>query len=84
MILIMGLIIIARLFSLQIIDKKYWINPDDVSAYMVLTDGTCEDILDREEGLIKAEKIDSVTNILNEQLSSLLNLQFSENEFDSK
>ena len=68
----------------KVIDKKYWINPDDVSAYMLLTEGTCEDILDREEGLISAEKIDSVTNILNEQFSSLLNLQFSENEFDPK
>ena len=67
----------------KIIDKKYWINPDDVSAYMLLTDGTCEDILDREEGLIKAEKIDGVTNTLNEQFSSMLNLQFSENEFDT-
>lgn len=68
----------------KIINQKYWINPDDVSAYMLLTDGTCEDIVDREEGLIKAEKIDDVTNILNEQFSSLLSLQFSENEFDTK
>lgn len=67
----------------EIINKKYWINPDDVSAYMLLADGTCEDILDREEGLIKAEKIDGVTNILNEQFNSLLNLQLSENEFDT-
>ena len=67
----------------KIIDKKYWINPNDVSAYMLLPDGTSEDIVDREEGLIKAEKIDGVTNILNEQFSSMLNLQFSENEFDT-
>lgn len=67
----------------KIIDKKYWINPNDVSAYMLLPDGTSEDIVDREEGLIKAEKIDGVTNLLNEQFSSMLNLQFSENEFDT-
>ena len=59
----------------KIIDKKYWINPDDVSAYMLLTDGTCEDIVDRDEGLIKAEKIDDVTNILNEQFDALLNIE---------
>ena len=59
----------------KIIDKKYWINPDDVSAYMLLTDGTCEDIVDREENLIKAEKIDGVTNILNEQFEALLNIE---------
>ena len=41
----------------EIIEDKYWINPNDVSAYMMLSNGTCEDIFDREEGLIKAEKL---------------------------
>ena len=59
----------------KVIDKKYWINPEYVSAYMLLNDGTCEDIVDREEGLIKAEKIDDVTNILNEQFDALLNIE---------
>ncbi len=67
----------------KIIEKKYWLNPDDVSVYMMLKNGKCEDIFDREEGLIKAEKIDSVTNTLNEQFSSLLNLEFSPNELDT-
>jgi energy-coupling factor transporter ATP-binding protein EcfA2 len=58
-----------------IIDKKYWINPNDVSAYMLLTDGTCEDILDREENLIRAEKIDEVSGFLNEQFDALLNIE---------
>ena len=47
----------------KIIEKKYWINPDDVSAYMMLPNGECEDIFDREESLIKAEKIDNVSRI---------------------
>ncbi|MEO8853860.1 MAG: AAA family ATPase [Ginsengibacter sp.] len=59
----------------KIIDKKYWVNPEDVSAYMLLSDGTSEDIVDREEGLIKAEKIDGVTNTLNEQFEALLNIE---------
>lgn len=67
----------------HIIEKKYWINPNDVSVYMLLSNGECEDIFDREEGLIKAEKIDGVSNILNEQFSSLLNLQFAANEFNT-
>lgn len=67
----------------KIIEKKYWLNPDDVSVYMILPDGKCEDIFDREEGLIKAEKIDGVTNTLNEQFSELLNLEFASNEFNS-
>jgi len=64
----------------KIIEKKYWVNPDDVSVYMLSSNGECEDIFDREEGLIKAEEIDGVTNTLNEQFSSLLNLQFVANE----
>ncbi len=59
----------------EVINKKYWINPDDVSAYMLLQDGTCEDIIDREENLIKAEKIDSVSDFLNEQFDALLNIE---------
>lgn len=58
-----------------IINKKYWINPDDVSAYMLLPDGTCEDIIDREENLIRAEKIDGVSGFLNEQFDALLNVE---------
>ncbi|MEP7251096.1 MAG: AAA family ATPase [Ginsengibacter sp.] len=58
----------------EIINKKYWINPDDVSAYM-LQDGICEDIFDREENLIKAEKIDGVSGFLNEQFDALLNIE---------
>ena len=59
----------------KIIDKKYWINPDNVSAYMLLTDGACEEILDREENLIRAEKIDGVSEFLNEQFDTLLNIE---------
>lgn len=67
--------------ALKIIPKKYWLNPDDVSVY-ILKDGGYEDIFDREESLIKAEKIDNVTNILNNQFSELLNLEFSAHEFN--
>ncbi|MDQ2862532.1 MAG: AAA family ATPase [Bacteroidota bacterium] len=61
----------------KIIDKKYWINPDDVSAYMLLPDGTCEDIFDREENLISAEKIDGVSRLLNEQFEELSNIEYA-------
>jgi hypothetical protein len=62
----------------KIIEEKYWLNPNNVSAYMMLTDGTAEDIMDREENMIKAEKIDEVSRILNQQFDSLLNLEFKE------
>ncbi len=67
----------------KIIEKKIWINPAGLSAYRLFNNGTCDDRADREEGFIKAEKIDAGTSILKEQFSSLLNLQLSENEFDT-
>lgn len=59
----------------KVINIKYWINPEDVSAYMLLPEGNCIEILDREEGMIKAEKIDSISGFLNEQFDSLLNIE---------
>ena len=62
----------------KIIEKKFWLDPKDVSAYMMLADGTCENIMDAKEGLIKADKIDSVSKVLNEQFDSLVNLEFKD------
>lgn len=59
----------------KIIPRQYWINPDEVSAYRLLKDGTCESIIDDGENLIKAEKIDEVSGHLNEQFDSLLNIE---------
>ena len=55
----------------KVIEKKYWLNQEDVSVYMLLPDGTCEDIFDREEGLIEAEKIDGVSRALNNEFDLL-------------
>ncbi len=59
----------------KVIERKYWLNPNDVSGYELKTDGTCEDIFDREENLIGAEKIDEISNTLNEQFDTLLNIE---------
>lgn len=67
----------------KITDKKYWINPADVSAYMMKTDGTCENIIDTEEGMIVAEKIDGVSTEINKVFDELLNIDYIHNEFDS-
>lgn len=58
----------------KIIERKYWLNPDDVSAYMMMPNGECENIIDKE-GLIKAEKIDQVSRKLNEEFDTLQNLE---------
>jgi len=60
----------------NILAGKYWMNPNEVSAYMMLSDGGYEDIFDRQEGLIKAEKIDKISGVLNEQFTNLLNTEF--------
>jgi len=60
----------------KIIDRKYWISPDDVSAYMLLSNGECESIIDKE-GLIKAEKIDSVSAILNKDFNKLMDIELN-------
>jgi predicted ATPase len=59
----------------KVIEKKYWLNPNDVSAYEMKMDGTCEDIFDREENLINAGRIDDISNTLNEQFDALLNIE---------
>lgn len=64
--------------TVKIIKKKYWLNQQDLSVYMMLPDGTCEDIFDREEGLIKAEKIDGVSGLLNKEFEELLNIEYAE------
>ncbi|MCQ2211449.1 MAG: ATP-binding protein [Paludibacteraceae bacterium] len=62
----------------QIINGKTWLNPSRVKSYM-LSNGSSEDIIDKELYLIKAEKIDGVSIILNEQFDKLLNLENNEN-----
>ncbi len=62
----------------KIIDKKYWINPEDVSAYMLLPNGTCENIIEADEktAMIDADRIDEISGVLNKQFDELLNLEF--------
>ncbi|HEY0067127.1 MAG TPA: AAA family ATPase [Flavisolibacter sp.] len=68
----------------EIVEEDYWLNPEDVSAYMMLPDGTCEDIIDPEEGLIKAGRIDAISGVLNKEFDALLNLEFAGNEPDTR
>lgn len=68
----------------KVIQEKYWLNPEDVSVYMMMPDGTCEDIVDREEDLIKAEKIDTISQKINEDFNALMEIEFTKNEFNTK
>ena len=64
----------------NIIEEKYWMNPDDVSAYMLRSDGMADDIVDREEVLIKAEMIDGVSSILNAKFDMIFNIDLGIDE----
>ena len=57
----------------SIIPKELWLPLNNVSAYM-LQDGKASDIMDTELGEIKAELIDSISNIINQQYDQLLQL----------
>ncbi len=59
----------------KIINKKYWLNQEDISVYMLLPDGTCEDIMDGEEGMIKADRIDNVSRKLNSEFDLLQDIE---------
>lgn len=60
----------------SIIKKKYWQNPEDVSAYMLYPDGTATNIIDTEIGQIMTEKIDEVSRELNDDFDKMLDLKY--------
>ncbi len=59
----------------NVVSKKYWLNPEDVSCYLLKTDGTCESIID-EDGLIKAEKIDEVSDKINTEYAQIGEIRY--------
>ena len=66
----------------KIIDKKYWINPEDVSSYRLMPDGSCKNILSKSEDgtLIAAEEIDEVSSGLNKEFNELIDLEIKNEE----
>ncbi len=62
-----------------IIDNKYWLNPDEVSVYMLNRGGTAENIMDREILQIKAEKIDEVSREFNREYDEMLDIKYAKN-----
>lgn len=61
----------------EIIPEKYWLNPTDVSAYMLVYDekeGGCiaKNILDEDDGLIDSVQIDVVSDILSEEFNNIM------------
>ena len=65
----------------SIIPKELWIPLTNVSAYM-LQDGEASSIIDDELGEIKAELIDEISNVINNQYDQLLQLDDSDGTED--
>ena len=61
------------------LDKKYWLNPNDVSAYLMKSDGFFENIID-DDGLIKAEKIDEVSKTINKEFNDIMDIELGVDE----
>ena len=59
----------------SVIDNINWLNPKNVSAYRLLNDGTARNIIDMKEGLINADEIDEVSNILNDEFDKLIEIE---------
>ena len=55
----------------RILPEELWLPTDRVAAYM-LKNGIADDIIDPDLGEIKAELIDTVSNLINEQYKELL------------
>lgn len=61
----------------KVITSNYWVNFNDVGVWFV-KNGNIECILDSDEKQIDANKIDEVSQLLNEEFDNLLNIQYSE------
>ena len=60
----------------DIIPKKLWLNPHDVGAWFV-ENGTVRSIIDEENMQIKAEEIDKISEILNQEYDKIMDLKFA-------
>ena len=65
----------------EIIPKELWLPLENVSAY-ILQNGEAVDIIDPELGEIKAELIDEISNVINNQYDQLLQLDDSDGTED--
>ena len=62
----------------EIVNKQSWLAPERVNAYMLTSEKGSERIIDDELGMIKAERIDEISEKLNEDYDKLLNIEYGE------
>ncbi|OQP63155.1 hypothetical protein A3860_25010 [Niastella vici] len=61
----------------DIVPKKLWLNPSDVGAWLV-ENGTVRSIIDEENRQIRAEEIDKISEILNQEYDKIMDLKFAQ------
>lgn len=71
----------AKVEVKKIIDEKYWVNPNDVEVYF-LENGNAKSLIDKKEGLINIDELDSVSEIINKEFDELLHLEIKLTEND--
>jgi len=60
----------------QIINKAYWLDAHRVSAYLLgAEEKSPKEIIERENGLIRAEEIDFVSDIISKEYHHIYNLE---------
>lgn len=64
----------------ELLPEKYWLNPGDVSAYRLMSDGTAKDIIDKDLNEIAIEEIDEVGKYINNVYDRILGVKFQKNE----
>lgn len=65
----------------SIIKKEFWLPLEKVSSYL-LQEGKTEDIIDTKLGEIKAELIDSISDVINQEYDQLLKLNDNDDTED--
>lgn len=64
----------------EIVNEHSWIAPEKVNAYMLTIANGAERIIDDEVNMIDAEKIDGVSEKLNEDYDKLLDIEYGNGE----
>lgn len=65
---------------IKIVPEIYWLNPNDVSAYRLLPNGTTKNIIDADLNEIIVEEIDEIGLKLNSDYDCLLGIKLEAND----
>lgn len=61
----------------RVVDKKHWVNPSDLSAYLLNEKGEAEDLMDLELQQIAVERIDEISQTINEEYDKLSDIKWA-------